>query len=454
MNMHKESTFTTPFIAAVGFLGCAALAYSIVALPERVDPLMVITLLVVSAFAQRTPVMLFRSSSISVAFAATIACYVLYGPALAIWVNLMSAVVNSFMPKPKPTRKIIFNLGSFTISAFVAANVYILAGGAVPPVDMTRSLLAVLVSAAAYFLCGSALTATIVALTTQDAFIRVWRANYSWLPLHYLGIAANGAALALAYQALGLLGAVVFMLPLVLAWYSLRQYMARSTEVRARVADLSQENRMLQLTNERLEQARLLSLVTLLGELRNEKPDLDHLAATYPAIAVARAMHLSDDDVSAVHLGTLLHDIGKIVVPEDVLTKRDALTDDEWARIRTHPAVGADLVARVPMLRNIRPIVLSHHERYDGSGYPSGLAGDRIPLGARIIAVADAYEAMTSMRPYRNALTTHDAIAELRAVAGTQLDPEVVERFIEVIGQKQRPYVERESVAAATPTGA
>ena len=449
MSTGKESSLTTPFIAAVGFLGCAALAYSIVALPERVDPLMVVTLLVVAAFAQRSPVMLFRSSSISVAFAATIACYVLYGPALAIWVNLMSAVVNSFLPKPKPTRKIIFNLGSFTISAFVAANVYMLAGGAVPPIDMPRSLVAVLVSAAAYFLCGSALTATIVALTTQDSFLRVWRANYSWLPLHYLGIAANGAALALAYQALGLVGAIVFMLPLFLAWYSLRQYMGRSTEVRALVADLSEENRMLQLTNERLEQARLISLVTLLGELRNDRPDLDGLATTYPAIAVARAMGLPDEDVSAVHLGTLLHDIGKIVVPEDVLTKRDALTDDEWNRIRTHPAVGADLVSRVPMLRNIRPIVLSHHERYDGSGYPAGLARDDIPLGARIIAVADAYEAMTSMRPYRAALTTGEAIRELRAVGGSQLDPEIVEHFITVIEQKETAATAHDGLVTA-----
>ncbi len=452
MNTQKDSALATPFIAAVGFLGCAALAYSIVALPERADPLMVITLLVVAAFAQRVPVMLFRSSSISVAFAATIACYVLYGPALAIWVNLMSAVVNSFVPKPKPTRKIIFNVGSFTVSAFVAANVYILAGGAVPPVDIPRSLLAVLLSAAAYFVCASSLTATIVALTTQDGFVRVWRANYSWLPLHYLGIAVNGAALALAYQALGLVGTFIFVLPLALAWYSLRLYMSRSTEVRARVADLSEENRMLQLTNERLEQARLISLVTLLGEVRSDKPDFDHLAATYPGIAVARRLGLSDEDVSAVHLGTLLHDIGKIVVPEDVLTKRDALTDDEWARIRTHPAVGADLVSRLPMLRNIGPIVLSHHERYDGTGYPAGLVRHEIPLGARIIAVADAYEAMTSMRPYRGAVTTGDAIRELRAAAGTQLDPEIVERFIEVIEERQKPATAQDSVAAPVPT--
>jgi hypothetical protein len=452
MERLQESPLTTAFIAAVGALGCGALVYSIVALPDRPDAVMVVTLMLIAAFAQRAPIALFRSSSISVAFAATIACYMLYGPGLAIWVNLTSAVVNSFTPKPKPTRKIIFNLGSFTISAFVAANVYIFAGGSVPPEDMLRSLLAALVSAVAYFVCGSVLTATIVSLTTDDSVVRVWRANYSWLPLHYLGVAVNGAALALAYQALGLVGALTFVLPLGLAWYSLRLYMARSTEVRARVADLSEENRVLQLANERLEQARLISLVTLLGELRNEKPDLDHLAATYPAIAVARDMQLSDEEVSAVHLGTLLHDIGKIVVPEDVLTKRDGLTEDEWSRIRMHPAVGADLVGRVPLLRKIRPIVLAHHERYDGSGYPSGLAGNEIPLGARIIAVADAYEAMTSTRPYREARLGTDALHELRASAGTQFDPEIVERFADVIERKARLATTPDSVPATAST--
>src|SRR6266498_3677976 len=139
MPERRESPLAMPFIGLVGLLGCAALAVSMTDLPQRVDLAMLVALMVIAGIAQRRPVVLFRSSSISVAFAATIACYVLYGPALAIWVNLMSAVVNSFMPKPKPTRKIIFNLGSFTVAAFVAANVYRLAGGAVPPVDIPRS---------------------------------------------------------------------------------------------------------------------------------------------------------------------------------------------------------------------------------------------------------------------------------------------------------------------------
>lgn len=119
-----------------------------------------------------------------------------------------------------------------------------------------------------------------------------------------------------------------------------------------------------------------------------------------------------------------------------------------------HPTVGAELVGRIVSLRAIRPIVLSHHEYYDGSGYPEGLKGEQIPLGARIIAVADAFEAMTSMRPYRGAMTATEAIGELRTAAGTQFDPKIVERFVDVIERKdkERAAARPEGVAATAAT--
>jgi len=134
-----------------------------------------------------------------------------------------------------------------------------------------------------------------------------------------------------------------------------------------------------------------------------------------------------------VNLGTLFHDIGKIGIPEHILLKPSALSEAEWAEMKTHPVIGANLIGEVPNLERIRPIVLAHHEHYDGSGYPNGLKGDEIPLAAQIISVADTYEAMTSTRPYRQALAHAEAVAELRRVAGTQLNPIVVEAFIRQI---------------------
>jgi HD-GYP domain-containing protein (c-di-GMP phosphodiesterase class II) len=154
----------------------------------------------------------------------------------------------------------------------------------------------------------------------------------------------------------------------------------------------------------------------------------------FHALGVAKKLGLGPDELCAVELGALFHDIGKIGIPEQILRKPDKLNDAEWAEMKAHPAIGANLLAQVPNLERIRPIVLAHHERYDGSGYPNGLKGNDIPLAAQIISVADTYQAMTSSRTYRPALTHDAAIRELRKVAGTQLNPTVVEAFIQEIG--------------------
>jgi len=127
----------------------------------------------------------------------------------------------------------------------------------------------------------------------------------------------------------------------------------------------------------------------------------------------------------------LLHDLGKIGVPDAVLNKVGPLTDEEWALMREHPAIGLRILEGVPHMDVVRAVVYSHHERWDGAGYPDGLAGEAIPLGARIVAVADAFDAMTAARPYSTPRTPHEALEELRRCAGAQFDPAVVVAFCE-----------------------
>ncbi len=142
-------------------------------------------------------------------------------------------------------------------------------------------------------------------------------------------------------------------------------------------------------------------------------------------------------DARLIGLAGRLHDVGKIAIPDAVLRKPGRLTEDEWTLIRTHPVVGADVVGRVPALRVLAPLIRAHHERWDGSGYPDGLAGADIPLGARIIAVADAYGAMTTDRPYRAGRDAAWALAELRRCAGAQFDPTVVDALMTVVGSRE-----------------
>lgn len=145
------------------------------------------------------------------------------------------------------------------------------------------------------------------------------------------------------------------------------------------------------------------------------------------AETVARALGWGEERIASLRLGGPLHDVGKLAVSSDVLQKEGRLDDDELAEIRAHPKTGAKLLLRVTALRGAIPYVLYHHERWDGTGYPSGKAGEEIPLEARVLAVADAFDAMTSERPYSAALPVDDALAELRRCAGTQFDPACVD---------------------------
>lgn len=148
---------------------------------------------------------------------------------------------------------------------------------------------------------------------------------------------------------------------------------------------------------------------------------------------LALALGVTTTVAHTVALAGQLHDIGKVAVPDAALRKPGPLSEAEWRLMRQHPVIGADIVGRVPALRALVPIVRSHHEHWDGNGYPDRLAGDAIPLGARIVAVTDAYGALTSDRPYRRAQPVRDALAELRRCAGTQFDPAVVAAFVPVI---------------------
>ncbi|HET9229458.1 MAG TPA: HD-GYP domain-containing protein [Thermoanaerobaculia bacterium] len=151
------------------------------------------------------------------------------------------------------------------------------------------------------------------------------------------------------------------------------------------------------------------------------------------AVELARGLGVSGEELKAIEWGALLHDVGKMVVPDDILRKGSPLDEDEWLIMKQHPSWGFEMLAEVSFLQPASlDLIYSHHERWDGKGYPRGLAGPEIPLGTRIFAVVDTYDAITSDRPYRRACPHATAMAELQRVAGQQLDPDVVAAFREI----------------------
>ncbi len=163
--------------------------------------------------------------------------------------------------------------------------------------------------------------------------------------------------------------------------------------------------------------------------------------------STARLLKQDEEAAKTLFWAAMLHDVGKIGVPENVLTKAGPLSDYEWTIMRMHPILGANIVKSTKVFDALAPVIFHHQEKYDGSGYPYGLRGDEIPLGSRILAVADAYEAMTSHRVYRLALGTPEARQELSRSRGTHFDPQVVEAFLQVADDQRSEFARIQSLA-------
>jgi len=180
-------------------------------------------------------------------------------------------------------------------------------------------------------------------------------------------------------------------------------------------------------------QAATAALTSVLAPLPHYRGQPSALIASI-VVALARQLDLPAAEIDRLRVAALLHDLGKVAVPADILERHGALTSGEWRTVVQHPRIGQVILEQAAALKDAGPVILHHHERYAGHGYPYGLRAHEIPLGARIVAVADAYDAMVHDRPYKRAITHEAALAELRRHAGTQFDPELVELFCELYG--------------------
>lgn len=210
---------------------------------------------------------------------------------------------------------------------------------------------------------------------------------------------------------------------------------------------IKQINNELKDANRKLEQAYMESIETLRYTVEAKDPytrgHSDRVSAY--SVLIGKQLGLSDDDLKILQIGGLFHDIGKIGVPDSILLKTSKLTDDEYSEIKNHPSIGAHILSNATIFKDIIPIVKHHHEKYDGNGYPSKLKGEDIPLFARIAAIADTFDAMTSKRTYRDSLGLDVVKAEIERCKGTQFDPHLADIFLDILNNHYNDIVEIQS---------
>jgi putative nucleotidyltransferase with HDIG domain len=352
----------------------------------------------------------------------------LFGPSAATLIVVLDTLVISLWLQPgsRRTLRIVFNMAAPAIAIWTATHVFFTTAG-IPPLSVEQrpilSLVApLLLLALVYFLLNSWLIAGAIGFEKQVSPIAVWRDNFFWLSLNYFS-GASVAALLLPYLQ-GDQGAFIrvagILLPLLLI-----SYLTFKTAL-GRVEDanqhLSQLNKL------------YLSTIETLAMAIDAKDQITHghiRRVQQLAMGLAQKLGITDGhQLQAIEAASLLHDMGKLAVPEYILNKPGKLTPAEFERMKLHASVGADILSAINFPYPVVPIVRHHHENWDGTGYPDGLKGSDIPLGARILSIVDCFDALTSDRPYRPKLSDDDALAILRERRGSMYDPLIVDSFV------------------------
>jgi diguanylate cyclase (GGDEF)-like protein/putative nucleotidyltransferase with HDIG domain len=422
---HPIPTAARIYVRLVVVAG-AALLLACLPLARFDQPFVFLALLFLSSASAALKVQLpltTSGSTLSVSYAVDFASLLLLGPHETMLVAAGSAYSQCHLNSKdrNPLHRTLFSMAALVITvqgAGLASRLLGYHGPFAPFVEIARPLVG---AATVYFLLNTGLVATAIALTARERARTIWQTNFLWsAPSYFVGAGVAAVAAWLVAHA-GYWVAPLTFAPIYLTYRTYKVYMGR----------IEDQQRHVQQTSD-------LHLATLeaLARAIDAKDQTTHThirRVQLYATALAEAVGVTPADIQGIRTAAMLHDIGKLAVPEHILSKPGQLTQEEFQKIRIHPQVGAEIIAAVPFPYAVAPLILSHHERWDGAGYPMGLAGDAIPIGARILSIADYYDAVTTERPYHKALSSDSAIGLLRHEAGRALDPVLVPLFIDML---------------------
>lgn len=384
----------------------AVLLTTSVPVPPGADLSRIFFWIVVTAVAAALPVKLPGGVHATITTAPVLAAVfdsALPNPFAAVWVALLGSLEIRDLRRELPWYGTVYNRSNYALAAYASWTVLSFVAPGLPSGEPLGVLGRIAIAGVTFATVNFTLALSAAAIRTHQPLARVWTVSIGNILIGLAAQAPLGWLMAQIATSVGQWAALLFMVPLLLARYSFSRYSEFRDLFFGSVSALSQ------------------AIDAKDGFTRGHADRVSRIAG-----AIAREMRLREHEIEQIELAGLLHDIGKIGVEDRILMKPSRLDEDETQLMRRHPEYGAAILEPSAALRPLAPLVLAHHENYDGTGYPQGLKGEAIPIGARIIIVADAYEAMTSDRIYRKALGHERAMEQLDKHSGTQFDPAVV----------------------------
>jgi len=455
----RSARFIPPYIGILCFLSAVgALVFSPSAITE--SPLLFVALIACVLFLDSIRIDVFERANLSPAAIPELALAFFFGPLGPIAAEALIALVRAV--RRDPVIKWAFDFGALSLAGAAAAAVFDL----VPDDEASAVLLLVAgLAGIAYYAVNSSLLAIVMGLSEGRSPVAVWRERLAWMVPHYIAFGVLAGTFVASELQIGAYAFALFGLPILMLWIGEKQYLDRS---RSTVSELRGSNDDLEAANQRL-QGLLEENQELLGRMhRSYLSTITSLARTVEAkdpytgghtervaelaVLLAAELDVPAEDLPAINVGAVIHDIGKVGVPDEILLKSGPLDPDEVAEMRKHPEMSSYILAELELPPAVKQMVRSHHERFDGYGYPDGLAGEEIPLPARILSVADAFDAMTSDRPYRSARSFEEACDEIIDKTGTQFCPRAVGALI--AAKNSGAIRSRATARAASPEGA
>jgi diguanylate cyclase (GGDEF)-like protein/putative nucleotidyltransferase with HDIG domain len=425
------STAAKAYVSVIACAGTATVAYSLYALisePIGWSWTVLAVLTLVSGSATIKLPSLPATISVSETFVFT--SVLLFGSAAGTMTVVLDALVISFWAykrRRQPLYKSVFNVSALGLTIWLASQVFFLTSGSKPlvlnpePIELGRIVFPLLAFTIAYFSLNSWIITFAISLERHLAPYKIWRENFVWVSLNYFGGASVAALLVTYTKDLDFTYLAVIVPLLLILYFTFSTSMGRVEDANRHLTQLN---------------TLYMSTIETLAMAIDAKDQITHghiRRVQGYAVGLATRMGVTDPPlIRAIEAAALLHDMGKLAVPEYILNKPGPLTPAEFEKMKLHASVGADILSAIDFPYPVVPIVRHHHENWNGTGYPDGISGADIPIGARILSVVDCFDALTSDRPYRPRLPDREAIRILMDRRGTMYDPLVVDTFIAV----------------------